>query len=87
METLKMVVFVVKRYAVREAKKLRYAVRNVKIQTPRSDYFPWQYIISLPPAMFFAQIQADSFFSNYIFSGFISSKYSFFSLKISNNHN
>ena len=36
-------------------------------QTPRSDYFPWQYIISLPPARFFAQKQADSFFLNYIF--------------------
>ena len=32
METLKMVVFVVKRYAVREAKKWRYAVRNAKIK-------------------------------------------------------
>jgi len=31
METPKMVVFVLKRYAVREAKKLRYAVRNAKI--------------------------------------------------------
>ena len=28
----KMVVFVVKRYAVREAKKWRYAVRNAKIE-------------------------------------------------------
>ena len=31
METLKMVVFVVKRYAVCEANKLRYAVRMSKI--------------------------------------------------------
>jgi len=31
METLKMVVFVVKRYAVCEAKKWRYAVRKAKI--------------------------------------------------------
>ena len=31
METPKIVVFVVKRYAVREAKKRRYAVRNAKI--------------------------------------------------------
>jgi len=31
METPKMVVFVVKRYAVREAKKWRYAVREAKI--------------------------------------------------------
>jgi len=31
-ETAKMVVFVVKRYAVREAKKWRYAVRNAKIE-------------------------------------------------------
>ena len=31
METPKMVVFVVKRYSVREAKKWRYAVRNAKI--------------------------------------------------------
>jgi len=57
------------------------------LQTPRSDYFPWQYIISLPPAKFFAQIQADIFF-NYIFSGLISSKYSFFFfLQILHNHN
>jgi len=32
METPKMVVFVVKRYAVRVAKKRRYAVRNAKIE-------------------------------------------------------
>ena len=32
METPKMVVFVVKRYAVREAKKWQYAVRNAKIE-------------------------------------------------------
>ena len=32
METPKMVVFVVKRYAVRDAKKWRYAVRNAKIE-------------------------------------------------------
>jgi len=32
METPKMVVFVVKRYAVCEAKKWRYAVRNAKIE-------------------------------------------------------
>jgi len=32
METPNMVVFVVKRYAVREAKKWRYAVRNAKIE-------------------------------------------------------
>ena len=32
METPKMVVFVVKRYAVREAKKWRYAVSNTKIE-------------------------------------------------------
>ena len=32
METPKMVVFVVKRYAEREAKKWRYAVRNAKIE-------------------------------------------------------
>ena len=32
MKTPKMVVFVVKRYAVREAKKWRYAVRNAKIE-------------------------------------------------------
>ena len=32
METPKMVVFVVKRYAVRKAKKRRYAVRNAKIE-------------------------------------------------------
>ena len=32
METPKIVVFVVKRYAVREAKKWRYAVRNAKIE-------------------------------------------------------
>ena len=32
METPKMVVFVVKRYAVRVAKKWRYAVRNAKIE-------------------------------------------------------
>jgi len=32
METPKMVVFVVKWYAVREAKKWRYAVRNAKIE-------------------------------------------------------
>jgi len=38
----------------------------IYFQTPHSDYFPWQYIISLPSAMFFAQIQADSFFYNYI---------------------
>ena len=31
METPKMVVFVVKRYAVREAEKWRYAVRKAKI--------------------------------------------------------
>ena len=31
METQKMVVFVVNRYAVREAKKWRYAVRRAKI--------------------------------------------------------
>ena len=31
METSKMVVFVVKRYAVREAEKWRYAVRKAKI--------------------------------------------------------
>jgi len=36
-------------------------------QTPRSDYFPWQYIISLPPARFLAQIQADSFFLIFFF--------------------
>jgi len=41
----------------------RNSPNHVAAQTPRSDYFPWQYIISLPPAMFFAQIQADSFFS------------------------
>ena len=32
METPKMVVFVVKLYAVREAKEWRYAVRNAKIE-------------------------------------------------------
>ena len=32
METVKMVVFVAKRYAVREAKKWRYAVRHAKIE-------------------------------------------------------
>ena len=32
METPKLVVFVVKQYAVREAKKWRYAVRNTKIE-------------------------------------------------------
>jgi len=56
-------------------------------QTPHSDYFPWQYIISLPPAMFFAQIQADSFFIIIFCSGLIFSKYSIFPLKILNNHN
>jgi len=51
-------------------------------QTPHSDYFPWQYIISLPPAMFFVQIQADSFFIIIFCSGLIFSKYSIFPLKI-----
>jgi len=37
------------------------------LQTRRSDYFPLQYIISLPPARFFGQIQADSFFKLYFF--------------------
>jgi len=32
MQTLKMVVFVVKRYTVREAKTWRYAVRKAKIR-------------------------------------------------------
>ena len=37
------------------------------VQTPRSDYFPWQYILALPPARFFAQIQANSFFNLLLF--------------------
>ena len=56
-------------------------------QTPRSDYFPWQYILSLPPAMFFVKILTNSFFIFYFISGLISSKYSVFPLKILNTHN
>jgi len=54
---------------------------GVKKQTPRSDYFPWQYILSLPPARFFARIQADSFLFLF-FSGRFSSKYSIFPIKV-----
>ena len=56
-------------------------------QTPLSDYFPWPYIISLSPARFFAQIQADSVFIYIFFLDLSPQNIVFFLLKILNNHN
>ena len=50
----------------------------VAVQTPGSDYFPWQYMISLPPASFSPKYRRIVFFS-----GLISSKYSIFMARLS----
>jgi len=54
-------------------------------QTPRSDNFPWQFIISLPPASFSPKYRRIVFY--YYFFGLISSKYSIFPLNILNHNN